>query len=114
MESIDLQVLREWVWWRNLLGERSQNHVLQLNGMLGQRIDKVEMEVAQELWVILQDYQHDSHDSRVEALQGRRRFLAWDHVVLQECEALHDQVLDLALLLVLIVALSLLVATRVH
>lgn len=66
--------------------------------MLRQAVDEAEVEIAKELGIVLKDDEEDPHDSGVEALQRGRDLLPWNHVVLKEHEALHQQVLDLALL----------------
>ena len=51
----------------NVLWEGRKDEVLQLDGVIGQRIDKVEMEVAQELWVVLENDEDYIHGGGVEA-----------------------------------------------
>ena len=54
-----------------MLGESSQNQIFQLDCVIRQRIHKVKMEVAQELWVVLENDQNNVHCGCVEATHGR-------------------------------------------
>lgn len=98
MHGIHFKSLREWGWRLDVLGERGQDHILKLDGVVGQRVDKVEVEVADELWIILQDDKYDIHCGCVEASHRCRGLHSWQHVVLDEGEAADKQVLDLVVL----------------
>ena len=67
--------------------ERSQDQVFELDSVVGERIHEVEMEVAEELWVVLEDDEHHVHSRRVEAAHRRRGYLTWHEVTLDEGEA---------------------------
>ena len=67
MHGVHFETLREWSWRLDVLGESSQNHVLELDGMVRKRVDKVEVEVTNELWVVLQNDQYYVHGSCVKA-----------------------------------------------
>ena len=60
--------------------------------MIRQRINKIEVEVTQELWVVLQDYKDNIHCCCVKASHGGRRLLAWNEVGLDKGEALNEKV----------------------
>jgi len=75
------------------LGERCQNQILKLDGVVWQRVHEVEMEVAEELRVVLEDHQHNIHGRDVEAAHGRCGGLPWHEVALDEREAAHQEVL---------------------
>lgn len=67
--------------------------------MLWETVDKIEVEVAQEVREILFYYTHNSQSGMVEGLDGRWHSLAWDHVVLEEDEGVHNQIFHLEPLL---------------
>ena len=90
LHRIHFEALREWRRWMNLLGESRQNEILELNGMVGQSVDEVEMEVTQELRIVLQDDKNDIHRRSVEGAHSSRGWLSWDEVDLDESEALHQ------------------------
>ena len=50
--------------------EGRKDKVLKLDGVVRQRIDKVEMEVAQELWVVLENDEDYIHCCGVETTHG--------------------------------------------
>ena len=54
----------------DVLREGRKDEVLELDGVVGQRIDKVEMEVAQELWVVLENDKDHIHGCGVETTHG--------------------------------------------
>lgn len=60
------------------------------------------MEIAQEVRVILQDEQHDANSADVESFHSFRRLLSWEHIMLQEGKATHEQVFDLEPRLILL------------
>lgn len=77
------------------LGVSRQNQILELDGVLGQRIHKVEVEVAKELGVVLEDHEHNVHGGGVEAAHGCRRLLSWNEIGLDERETVNDEVFHL-------------------
>ncbi len=83
-----------------------QDDVPQLDAMLRQAVDKVEVEVGEELWEVMPDDEHHSESRLVELVQACGHLLAWDHVVLQEGEQVDDQLLELKPLLVECVVLN--------
>ena len=78
-----------------MLWEGSQDHVPQLHGIVWQRIDKVEVEVAQELGVVFEDDKHDVHCGGVETAHGGRTLRPRNQILLHETETAHYQVLHL-------------------
>lgn len=79
----------------HLLRERRQDQILHLNRMVRQRVHKVEMEVAEELWVVLEDDEDHVHRGCVEASHRGCCLLAWHEVGLDEGEAGYQKVLHL-------------------
>ena len=67
IHSVNFKVLREGVWRLDGFGECRKDHILELNCSFRERVDEVEMIVAQELWVVFQDNEYYIHCSRVEA-----------------------------------------------
>lgn len=76
--------------------------------MLGETVDEVEVEVAEELGAIVLDDKHYPHRGLVELGKGLRHGLPHYHVALEEEEELHDQLLELKPLLEVVTALLLL------
>ena len=54
----------------NVLREGRKDEVLELDGVVGQRVDKVEMEVTQELRVVLENDEDHIHGRGVETTHG--------------------------------------------
>ena len=77
------------------LRESGQNKILQLNCVVREGIHEVEMEVAEELRVVLENDQDNVHRGGVETPHGRSGLLTSDEVTLDEGEAAHEQVLHL-------------------
>lgn len=63
--------------------------------MIWQIVHKVEVKIAQKVGVILQDQQHDADGANVECLHRLRKWLCWQHILLEEPESADNQVLDL-------------------
>ena len=99
-QQVDLEVLAERVRLLNLRRVGGQDEVAHLNAVLGQAVHEVEVEVAQEVREVLLDHVEHAERPVVEGLDGGRDRLAWHHVVLEEAQGVHDQVLDLESLLV--------------
>lgn len=95
MRIVQHQVFWEGVWWVDVPWESRQNHVFELDGVVWQRVYKIEVEVAQKVTVVLQDYQHYSQGRGVETLHRGRRWNAWDHIVFEEPKALNEQLFKL-------------------
>ena len=72
-----------------------KDQVFQLHCVVGQCVHKVEVEVAEELRVILEDDKNDVESRRVEAAHGSRGLLAGNEVRLDESEAVNEEVLHL-------------------
>ena len=68
--------------------------------MLWQTVDKVEVEVRQELWEVMSDHKYHSEGSLVELLETCGYLLPWDHVVLEEGKQVDDELLEFEPLLV--------------
>ena len=79
----------------NVLREGRKDEILELDGVVGQRVDKVEMEVTQELRVVLENDEDHIHGRGVETTHGGRGLLSWNEVEFDEGEAAHEQVLHL-------------------
>jgi len=62
--------------------------------VLGEAVDKVEVEVAQEVWEVRLDDINHSQRRVVERLYRWSHRLAWDHVVLEEGENVHYKLFD--------------------
>ena len=67
--------------------------------MLWETIDKIEMEVAQEVREILFYHTHNSQSCMIEGLDGWWHSLAWYHVVFEEDEGVNNQIFHLEPLL---------------
>ena len=67
---VDFETNGKWSGRLNILRECRQDHVLQLNGMVWQGIDKIEMEITDELRVVLKDHENDIHSCSVETPHG--------------------------------------------
>jgi len=74
----------EWVWLLQVGWVCVKDQVPQLNAVLGEAIDEVEVEIAEEVWEVLLDNADDSQSCMVEGLDGRRHWLSRNHVVLEE------------------------------
>jgi len=61
-------------------------------------VDKVEMEVTEELREVMQDGKAHSQCSLIEGCEGSGGFVVWMHVHLQEGEEAADEVLELEVL----------------
>lgn len=70
--------------------------------MVWQVIDEVEVEVAQEIRVVLQNQQDDPDSAGIEGFQSLCQRPGGQHVLLEEPERTHNQVLDLVPGLVLL------------
>ena len=92
LHRVNLESLRERRRRMYVLGERGQYQILELNRMVWQRIDKVEVEIAQELRIVFQDDQHHVHRGRVETSHRRRSSLARHEVNLNKREARDQEV----------------------
>ena len=87
MHWVYFETLREWSWRLDILWESGQDHVLELYCMVRKRVDKVEVEVTNELWVVLQNDKYNVHCGCVEASHGCRSLNSWQHVMFDEIEA---------------------------
>ena len=63
-----------------------ENDVPKLDAVFWETINKVEVEVREELWEVVSDDKHNSQGSLVELLEASGNLLPWDHVVLEEGE----------------------------
>ena len=70
--------------------------------MVWQAVHEVEVEFAQELWVVYHDHVEHTQRRVVERLECWRHGLTLNHVLAQEGKQLHDELLDLVLLLQLL------------
>ena len=70
LHRVDFESNGEWSRRLNVLWECCQDHVLQLYGMVWQGIDKIEMEITDELRVVLKDHENDIHCCSVETPHG--------------------------------------------
>ena len=77
------------------LREGSEHKIFQLDGVVGQCVHEVEVEIAEELGIVLEDDKHDVHRCGVEASHGSRGLLTWHEVGLDEGEAVDEQVFHL-------------------
>ena len=83
-QEIDFEVSLEWVWLLQIGWVCVKDQVPQLNAVLGEAVDEVEVEIAEEVWKVLLDDADDSQSRMVEGLDSRRHWLSRNHVVLEE------------------------------
>ena len=96
---INLQILTMRIRNLHIRRMRRKNHILKLDRMLRQRVHKIDVELAQEQRVILQNDHDDSQRSLVELLQCLGAGLSGDHVLLDEGEAGDEEFFDFGPLL---------------
>lgn len=105
---INLQILTMRIRNLHIRRMRRKNHILKLDRMLRQRVHKIDVELAQEQRVILQNNHDDSQRSLVELLQCLGAGLSGDHVLLDEGEAGDEEFFDFGPLLDLLLLLDVL------
>ena len=99
IHSVYFKVLREGVWRLDGFRESCEDHVLQLNCSLRERIHEVEMVVTQELWVILEDNKNYIHCSCVKAPHRLGSLLTRYQIVFDKSKTLTEQLFDFFILL---------------
>lgn len=83
-QEIDFEVSLEWVWLLQVGWICIEDQVPQLNAVLGEAIDEIEVEIAEEVWEVLLDNADNSQSCMIEGLDGGRHWLSRNHVVLEE------------------------------
>lgn len=74
----------EWVWLLQISWVCVKDKVPELNAVLREAIDKVEVEIAEEVRKVLLDDADNSQSRMIEGLDSRRHWLSRNHVVLEE------------------------------
>jgi hypothetical protein len=80
--DVQSQVFSQWIGRLDTSWHSCENHVLELDGVVRQRIDKVEMEITQEVRIILQNEQHNPNSASVECFDSLCRLLIGQHIIL--------------------------------
>lgn len=86
----------------------TQDDISQLETVLWEAVHEVEVEVTQELWAVVLDYQYDSHGCFIKFGEWLRHWLSHNHVALEEEEKVNNELLKLEPLLEIVIALLLL------
>lgn len=106
-ESVNFEVLREWIGRDVVFGESGEDHVSQLDQVRWEGIYKVEVELTKEILVVFEQHEDNSEGCGVIRLESLRNRFSWDHVVFQESETLDQKFLEFEPALVLSILLSL-------